>query len=116
MKRIGFIGHQRPTKETVTKERLFKKVVEDGDAITYQNRSVLFNRLCPCIDVFDYVDDLASPYRRVRPGRSALRHRSLFGERIRHSRSMLSPRLPRHRADWNAPGRIWKVSETVPCQ
>jgi hypothetical protein len=62
MHRIGFIGHQRSSKESPTRNVLLKQLVQDGFAITYQNsapdvKSPEFEG----VDVLGYVDDLAVP-------------------------------------------------------
>jgi len=62
MDRIGFIGHQRTTKESPLRNVLLKRLVQDGFAITYQNsapdvKSPDFEG----VDVLGYVDDLAVP-------------------------------------------------------
>jgi glycosyltransferase involved in cell wall biosynthesis len=62
MNRIGFIGHQRSTKESPLRNMLLRRLVQDGFAITYQNsapevKSPDFEG----VDVFGYVDDLAVP-------------------------------------------------------
>lgn len=62
LKRIGFIGHQRPTKESAGKSKLLEKLVEAGYAITYQNSSDRVQSPdIPGVDVLGFVDDLAVP-------------------------------------------------------
>lgn len=62
LNRIGFIGHQRSTKESPLRNVLLRRLVQDGFAITYQNsapdvKSPDFKG----VDVLGYVDDLAEP-------------------------------------------------------
>jgi hypothetical protein len=61
LKRIGFIGHQRPNKESPAKVGLLTKLIEDGFAVTYQNSSREEPPAVPGVDILGYVDDLAVP-------------------------------------------------------
>lgn len=62
MNRIGFIGHQRSSKESPLRNMLLKRLVEDGFAITYQNSAPeVKSPDLEGVDVLGYVDDLAVP-------------------------------------------------------
>ena len=62
LNRIGFIGHQRTSKESPLRNVLLKQLVQDGFAITYQNSSPeVKSPDFEGVDVLGYVDDLAVP-------------------------------------------------------